>query len=163
MKNGTKRHLRVSSALRINKKLKHTPVVYAHLDNSKIYITHNTISSTDIISVGWIHRVNPDAYSRLELHSHIVTQLREKGYTFSNFQLNSRKISHGRNSPIQTRAWVLELDKEEAKTWLQRLLESFPIGIQVENNFQIVPFSLAAYTTEKSIKKVFLLQNQCLA
>jgi hypothetical protein len=57
----------------------------------------------------------------------------------------------------------LELDKEAAKTWLQRLLESFPIGIQVENNIQIVPFSLTAYTTEKSIKKVFLLQNQCLA
>ena len=162
MKNGTKHHLRVSSALRINK-LKHIPVVFAHLDNSKIYLTHNNISSTDITSVGWILRVNPDAYSRQELHSHIVTQLREKGYTFSNFQLNSRKISHGRNSPIQTRAWVLELDKEEAKTWLQRLLESFPIGIQKENAIQIVPFSLAAYTTEKSIKKVFLLQNQCLA
>jgi hypothetical protein len=57
----------------------------------------------------------------------------------------------------------LELDKEEAKAWLQRLLESFPIGIQQENAIQIVPFSLAAYTTEKSIKKVSLLQNQCLA
>jgi hypothetical protein len=71
----------------------------------------------------------------------------------------NRKISHGRNSPIQTRAWILELDKEEAETWLQRLLKVFPIGIQVENNIQIVPFSLTAYTTEKSIKKVFLLQN----
>jgi hypothetical protein len=40
MKNGTKHHLRVSSALRINK-LKHIPVVFAHLDNSKIYLTHN--------------------------------------------------------------------------------------------------------------------------
>jgi hypothetical protein len=57
----------------------------------------------------------------------------------------------------------LELDKEEAKIWLQRLLESFPIGIQNENDIQIAPFSVAAYRTEKSIKKVFLLQNQCLA
>jgi hypothetical protein len=163
MKNGTKHHLRASSALRINK-LKHGSVVYAHLDNSKIYITHNTISSADITSIRWILRVNPDAYSRLELHSHIITQLCEKGHTFSNFQLNSRRISHGRNSPIQrTRAWVLELDKEEAKTWFRKLLEAFPIGIQVKNNIQIVPFSLTAYTTEISIKKVFLLQNQCLA
>ena len=42
MNNGTKHHFRVSSALCINK-LKHILAVYAHLDNSKIYITHNNI------------------------------------------------------------------------------------------------------------------------
>jgi hypothetical protein len=40
MNNGTKHHLKVSSALRINK-LKHIPVVFSHLDNSQIFITHN--------------------------------------------------------------------------------------------------------------------------
>ena len=161
MNNGTKHHLKVSSALRINK-LKHIPVVFSHLDNSQIFITHNNISSTDITSAGWIFRVNPDAYSRQELHSHIVKHLREKGHNFSNFQLNARKVSHGRSSSIQTRAWVLELDKEEAKTWLKILLAAFPIGPKVENRIQIVPFSLAAYTSEESIKKVFYLQNKSL-
>jgi hypothetical protein len=53
--------------------------------------------------------------------------------------------------------------KTVTKTWLQILLEAFPIGPKVENRIQIIPFSLAAYTSEESIKKVFYLQNKSLA
>jgi hypothetical protein len=76
--------------------------------------------------------------------------------------MNTCKVSQSRSSSNQTRAWVLELDKEEAKTWLQIFLEAFPIGPKVENRIQIIPFSLTAYTSEESIKKVFYLQNKSL-
>jgi len=59
----------------------------------------------------------------------------------------------------------VELDKEEAKTWLKILLAAFPISPKVENRIQIVPFSLATCTSEESIKEGFYvyLQDKSLA
>ena len=153
---GTKFHLFLTSTLRINQ-LKSHPTVHAHLRSSNIWLRYNTISSTDITAVGWMFRVNPDAYSRQELYDHMIAKLDNK---FTSFQLNARTITYPTDPTITTRAWVLEMDKSHAKEWFPILLETFPIGT---TGPQLIPFSAAQFNRDQSIKKVFYLHNKSLA
>ena len=153
---GTKFHLFLTSTLRINQ-LKTHPTVHSHLRSSNTWLRYNTISSTDITAVGWMFRVNPDAYSRQELYDHMTNKLDQR---FTSFQLNARTITYPSDPTITTRAWVLEMDKSHAKKWFSVLLETFPIGTEGP---QLVPFSAAQFNRDQSIKKVFYLHNKSLA
>jgi len=134
-------------------------VVIAHLRAANIWIRYNTLASTEITAVGWLLRVNPDAYPRQDLKDHMVAQLNNE---FSAFQLNARTVSYHTNSELKTRAWVVEMDKADAKKWFPIMLKTFPICNAIGSSIQLVPFSAAAYSQENT-KKVFYLHNKSLA
>ena len=152
---GTKHHFFLSSTRRIHQ-LKSNPNVSSYLRSSNTWLKYNTIGSTDITALGWMFRINPDAYSRNDLYTHMVEQLNHK---FTAFQLNSRTITYNQDKTLTTRAWVIEMDKSDAKIWFPKFLETFPIGGDAPN---LIPFSAANYNSDSSIKKVFYLHNQSL-
>ena len=152
---GSKHHLFLSTSQRINQ-LKNIPLILNHLKTSHIWLRYNTLSSTNITAIGWMFRVNPDAYSRADLYSHMVQCL---GGNFTAFQLNARSITHQKDGKLQTRAWVVEMDKTDAKTWFKIFLETFPIG---GSEPQLIPFSASTHSASQSIRKVFYLHNKSL-
>ena len=154
LKTGTKYHVLASSASRINA-LKQNNGVMNLLRTSNIWLRYHTLSSKDITSTGWIFGINPEGTPHQELYQSMCSALNQQ---FTDFQLVACNVSF--NNAIKTRAWVLKMDKQDAKQWFKTLLQTFPInGLQP---VKLVPLSAAAYARENSIKKVFLLHNRNL-
>ena len=76
------------------------------------------------------------------------------------FQLNARTVTF-KGADLKTRAWVLEMDREDAKVWTKPLHQAFPFRKE-KTSIQLIPFSTASYAREEAIKKVFYLQNHYL-
>lgn len=47
------------------------------------------------------------------------------GGEFDRFQLNARTVTF-KGADLKTRAWVLEMDREDAKVWMKPLHKAFP-------------------------------------
>ena len=137
--------------------LKQNPALMRHLSQHRIWLRYHTISSKNITSVGWLPNKNPEAHSRNDLHAKMVQLL---GGRFTTFQLHSRNVTFP-GGKIKTRAWVVEMDRDDAQQWFQ----TFILVFKLENgpdSIQMVPFSAAAYASDDSIKAIFLLQNKYL-
>ena len=89
-----------------------------------------------------------------QLQSMILSRLFEKGQTCPQDLPMFEVLLPG--MPIWKR-----LQKLGSKSFLKHSL--LAPKSKVEIRIQIIPFSLAAYTSEESIKKVFYLQNKSLA
>lgn len=156
LRNGTKYHINVRSLWRINR-LKNHRRVMNHLQKHDIWMKYNTINSVNITATSWLSREDPNAVCRHELHKKMVAALDGK---FTRFQLNARNVTF-KGADLKTRAWVLEMDREDAKIWTKPLHQAFPFR-KDKTSIQLIPFSTASYAREEAIKKVFYLQNHFL-
>lgn len=147
-------HATTVSALRINQ-LKHTQGTFAYLKKFGIYLKYNQINSIKVRSIGWIYNKHPEATSRFEVKKTMSSLLGG----FEEFQLNSRDVKTGRDATMQlrTRAWVVEMDQDEAESRMTNLLEKCHLGAAIE----FVPFN-DSWDSTGAIETFFIKQNQLL-
>lgn len=81
------------------------------------------------------------------------------GGKFREFQLVARFPFYSEG--ITTRAWMLQMDKQDSDKWLETMLKVFPLQTN-EVGIQLVPFISAANDKDKSMLKIFLFQNKWL-
>lgn len=121
----------IVSTKRINE-IKHAKGMFEYLRKWGIFMKYNQLKSTSVTSVGWLYDKHPEAESRNEIKTILSSMLEG----FDSFQLNARDVALKRGSPIRTRAWVLEMDKDDAKAKFDMILEK----CHLQARLTIVPF-----------------------
>jgi len=150
-----KLHAKIHTKFRINEIKNHRPI-FDHLVRNKIWMKYNQIESTDITAVAWIYGQHPDAISRSELAAKMTSMLPSG---FSAFQLTARQVTLSRMSTTKTRAWVLEMSKDDAKTHFGEIVKTFHLKAEVK----IVPLMDPSTWDAKGIAEtLYMAQNKML-
>jgi len=154
-RNIIKLHATMQTQLRINE-IKHHRPVFEHLTKNKIWIKYNSLSATDITAVAWIYDQHPDAISRSELSAMITSLLPSK---FSAFQLNARQVTLSRGSSTKTRAWVMEMSRDDAGEHFGEIVQTFHMNAPIK----IVPMMDPTHWDKSGIAEtLYVLQNRML-
>ena len=127
--------------------------VWGYLTTNRIFIKFQHLKTANLVSLGWVFNIHPEATGNIDLRNRMA-----KLVGLHDFQLNPRNVTY-KGGEIKTRAWVIEVAKENAHKYLTKFMETFHVGAE----FTIIPFAdPTQWDKSGKVKNFYYQQNAML-
>ena len=126
--------------------------VWKYLTANRIYIKFQHLKTANLVSIGWVFNKHPEATGNIDLRNRMA-----KVVGLNEFQLNPRNVTY-KGGEIWTRAWVIEVEKENAYKYLSKFMEE----CHAEAEFTIIPFADPAQWDRNGNAKNFYYQQNAM-